>query len=223
MGAPTHSMLVKRDGALEELQTKFTDVDFGELGVVWGVGGGVPGVHLVPAKLHHLKTILLTVGDVALVCACGEGGGGEGGGGKVGGKGEKEGRGREGEEGREKGSIPRNFSPGMFMSPTCHSHLSYLSLPCPHSSPLTFTHTYHSHHHHTLHLPPLSLITHHPTPFSSPSPHLPSLTPHLHPSHSSFITHTLLILIPLPPTSSSPPSTLLTSNTSPHTPLTQSS
>ena len=92
-------MLVKRDGALEVLQTKFTDVDFGELGVVWGVGGGVPGVHLVPAKLHHLKTILLTVGNVALVCACGKGGGGKGGG-----KGEKGGRGREGER-----EYPREF------------------------------------------------------------------------------------------------------------------
>ena len=62
-------MLMQCDGTLEVLQTKLADVDFGQLGVVWGVRRRVPGVHLVAAKLHHLKTILLAVGNVALVCA----------------------------------------------------------------------------------------------------------------------------------------------------------
>ena len=63
-------MLVQCDGTLEVLQTELADVDFGQLGVVKGIGGGVPRVHLIATKLHHLKTILLAVWNVALVCVC---------------------------------------------------------------------------------------------------------------------------------------------------------
>ena len=52
-------MSVQRDRALEVLEAELADVDLGEAGVVWGIGGGVPRSHLVPAKLHQTQLVVL--------------------------------------------------------------------------------------------------------------------------------------------------------------------
>ena len=62
----THGMLVQGDGAAKVLEAVFADVYLLQLGVLRRVGGGEPGVHLIAAKLHHLQTVLLAVGGVAL-------------------------------------------------------------------------------------------------------------------------------------------------------------
>ena len=62
----TYGMLVQGVGAAEVLEAVFADVDLLQLGVLRGVRGGEPRVHLVAAKLHHLQTILFAVRGVAL-------------------------------------------------------------------------------------------------------------------------------------------------------------
>ena len=62
----THGVLVQGDGATEVLEAVFADVYLLQLGVLGRVGGREPGVHLVVPELHHLQTVLLAVGGVAL-------------------------------------------------------------------------------------------------------------------------------------------------------------
>ena len=62
----THGMLVQGDGAAKVLEAVFADVYLLQLGVLRRVGRGEPSVHLIAAKLHHLQTVLLAVGGVAL-------------------------------------------------------------------------------------------------------------------------------------------------------------
>ena len=102
----TYGMLVQGVGAAEVLEAVFADVDLLQLGVLRGVRGGEPGVHLVAAKLHHLQTILFAVRGVALGRVW-QGGEVWQGGGRVwqggGGKGEGAAGGRRGGCGRGRG------------------------------------------------------------------------------------------------------------------------
>ena len=51
-------MLMQSEGALKVLETKFTDVELCQVGVVRGIGGGVPGLNFVCPKLDHLQLVV---------------------------------------------------------------------------------------------------------------------------------------------------------------------
>ena len=53
-------MSVKCNGALEVLEAELADVYLGEGGKVRRVGRGIPHVHLIAAKLHQTKFVVLT-------------------------------------------------------------------------------------------------------------------------------------------------------------------
>ena len=61
MSRRTHRMSTCDDGRAHVLETILADVELGEAGVLLGVGGGVPRVHLVAPHLYLLDAVLLGV------------------------------------------------------------------------------------------------------------------------------------------------------------------